>query len=137
MQLLQLGPFLESHNQLGNFNLLEKESTLNTAWATVDGNLRSQVQLSQSRPLRANPFCVVRMRSHFSQVRLVATRWTVAHQAPLSMGFPRYEYWGGLPCPSPRNLPNPGVKTTSHTSLALAGEFFTISTTWEATWVLG
>ena len=49
----------------------------------------------------------------------LATPWTVAHQAPLSMGFPRQEYWSGLPFPSPRDLPDPGVKPTSPASLAL------------------
>ena len=38
------------------------------------------------------------------------TLWTVAHQAPLSMGFPRQEYWNGLPFPSPADLPNPEIK---------------------------
>ena len=37
------------------------------------------------------------------------TPWTIAHQAPLSMGFSRQEYWSGLPFPSPGNLPNPGI----------------------------
>ena len=41
------------------------------------------------------------------------TSWTVAHQAPLSMGFSRQEYWSGLPYPSPRNLPNPGIEPKS------------------------
>ena len=50
-----------------------------------------------------------------------ATRWTVARQAPLSMGFPRQEYWKGLPFPSPGDLPDPGVKPAS---LALAGGSF-------------
>ena len=49
---------------------------------------------------------------------------TVACQAPLSMGFSRQEYWGGLPCPPPGELPNPGVEPESLTS-ALAGGFFT------------
>ena len=49
------------------------------------------------------------------------TAWTIAHQAPLSMGFPRHEWWSGLPCPSPGDLPNPGIKTASP---ALAGGFF-------------
>ena len=40
------------------------------------------------------------------------TPWTVAYQAPLSMGFPRQEYWNGLPFPSLGNLPNPGIKPT-------------------------
>ena len=47
---------------------------------------------------------------------------TVAHQAPLSMAFSRQEYWGGLPFPSPGDLPDPGIEPTSP---ALAGGFFT------------
>ena len=58
--------------------------------------------------------------------------WTVARQAPLFMGFPRQEYWSGLPLPSPRDLPNVGIKAMSLTSPALAGRFFTTSATWEA-----
>ena len=49
----------------------------------------------------------------FSCVSLFATRWTVACQVPLSMGFPRQEYWSGLPCPSPRDLREPGMEPTS------------------------
>ena len=41
------------------------------------------------------------------------TLWTVVHQAPLSMGFPRQEYWNGLPFLSPGDLPNPGIKPVS------------------------
>ena len=41
------------------------------------------------------------------------TPWTVAHQAPVSMGFSRQEYWSGLPCPSPGDLPDPGIKPQS------------------------
>ena len=48
-----------------------------------------------------------------SGVGLFATPWTVAHQAPLSMGFSRQEYWSGLPCPSPGNLPDPGIEPRS------------------------
>ena len=54
------------------------------------------------------------------------TPWTVAHQAPLSMGFSRQEYWSGLPCPPPGDLPNPGIEPASLMSPALAGRFFTI-----------
>ena len=67
----------------------------------------------------------------FSCVRLFVTLWTVAHQALLSMGFSR-QYWSGLPCPPPGDLPNSGVKPASLTSPALAGRFLTTSTTWEA-----
>ena len=48
-----------------------------------------------------------------SHVRLFATPWTIASQAPLSMGFSRQEYWSGLPFPSPGDLPNPGVEPGS------------------------
>ena len=58
--------------------------------------------------------------SRFGRVRLFVTPWTVAHQAPLSMGFSRQEYWGGLLCPPPGGLPNPGIKPTSLLSPALA-----------------
>ena len=44
--------------------------------------------------------------------------WTVAHQAPLSMGFSRQEYWNGLPFPSPGHLPDPGIEARSPASLA-------------------
>ena len=50
-----------------------------------------------------------------SRVRLFATPWTVAHQAPPSMGFSRQEYWSGLPFPSPGDLPDPGIKSGSPT----------------------
>ena len=80
------------------------------------------------------------MLSHFSCARLFATLWTLALQAPLSMGFSRQEYWSGLPRPPPGDLPNPGIELTSPASPALAspaspaleGWFFTTSATWEA-----
>ena len=43
----------------------------------------------------------------------LSTPWTVGHQAPLSMGFSRQEYWSGFPFPSPGNFPNPGIKPGS------------------------
>jgi len=57
---------------------------------------------------------------------------TIAHWNSLSMGFSRKEYWSGLPCPPPGDLPDPGITHTSFGSLALAGRFFTTSATWEA-----
>ena len=53
------------------------------------------------------------------------TLWTVARQAPLSMGFPRQENWSGLPFPPPGDLPDPGMEPVSPVSPALAGGFFT------------
>ena len=61
---------------------------------------------------------------------------TVAHQAPLSMGFPRQEYWSGLPCPPPGDLPDPEIEPMFLVAPPLAGKFFTTSTTWEAHSVL-
>ena len=60
-----------------------------------------------------------------SCVRLFATLWTVARQAPLSVEFFRQAYWSGLPFPSPGDLPDPEIKPTSPASPALAGRFFT------------
>ena len=57
-----------------------------------------------------------------SPVRLSATPWTVAHQAPPSMGFSRQEYWSALASSSPGDLPDSGIEPAS---LALAGRFFT------------
>ena len=72
------------------------------------------------------------MLSCFSHVQFFVTLWTVAHQAPLSMGFSRHEHWTRLPCPLPGDLPDPGIKPTSPGSPALAGGFFATSATWEA-----
>ena len=66
------------------------------------------------------------MLSHFSHVRLFATPWTVAHQAPLTIGFSRQEYWSGFPCPPPEYLPDPGIKPMCLTSPVFAGGFFTV-----------
>ena len=51
------------------------------------------------------------------------TPWALAHQTPLSTGFPGQEYWSGLPFPSPGDLPDPGIKLASP---AMAGGFFTV-----------
>ena len=61
------------------------------------------------------------------------TLWTVAHQASLSIGFSRQEYWSGLLCPSPGDLPGPGIEPVSLMSPALAGGFSTTNATWETT----
>ena len=58
-------------------------------------------------------------------VRLFATLSTVAHQAPLSMGFSREEYWSGLPFPPPGDLPDPGIEPGFSASPALVSGFFT------------
>ena len=81
-----------------------------------------------------------------SHDQLFVTPWTVARQAPLSMGFSRQEYWSGLPFPSPGDLPDPGIKPASPAlafrdkaatqgltqASCIAGRFFTIWATREA-----
>ena len=68
----------------------------------------------------------------FSDVQLIATPWTVACQALLSMEFFRQEYWSGSPFLDPQDFPHPGIKHSSPGSPALADGFFTTSATWEA-----
>ena len=81
--------------------------------------------------LRGNMIIHPSILSHFSCVQLSATLWTKACQASLSMGFSMQEYWSGLPCPRPGDLPHPGIKPASLTSPALAGRLFTTSAAWE------
>ena len=59
------------------------------------------------------------------------TLWIIAHQPPLSMGFPRQEYWSGLSFTSPGDIPDPGIEPAFLASLALAGRFFTTGATWK------
>ena len=77
-----------------------------------------------------NKSCV--LLSHLRHVQLFGILWIRAHQAPLSMGFSRQGYWSGLPCSPSGNFPNPGIEPVSLMSPALAGGFFTTSTTWKA-----
>ena len=72
----------------------------------------------------ANVLC---MLSHASVVSNFATLWSIACQAPLSMGFFRQEYWSGLPCAPPGDLPNPGIEPASLMSPALAGGFLPLA----------
>ena len=122
------------------------------AWcAAVHGVAKSQTQLSNWTELNSYatwrlgnfkvskrvwmlevPFSPWQVLSHFNHAWLFATLWTIAHQAPLSMGFSRQEYWTGLPCPPPGGSSWSRDRAHVSTSLALAGEFFTTSTTWEA-----
>ena len=76
------------------------------------------------------PACLL---SGFSRVQLCATPSTVAHQAPLSMRFPRQEYWRGLPCPPPGDLPDPGMEPTSFNLSCIDWQAGSLPlTTWEA-----
>ena len=62
-------------------------------------------------------FAAAKLLSRFSRVRLLATTWTAAYQAPLSMGFSREEYWSRLPCPPPGDLSHPGTRTIGYTPI--------------------
>ena len=97
--------FINSYLQLTVFNLNDRDKSL------------------------LNTVCMLSCSSH---VRLFATLWTITHHAPLSIRFSREEYWSGLPCPSPVDLPNPGIKPAPLMSPALAGRFSTTNATWEA-----
>ena len=83
---------VKSMNQ-GEFDVLKQEM------ARLNINIIGISELSEVKSL--------------SRVQLFATPWTVAHQAPPSMGFSRQEYWSGLPFPSPEDLPNPGIEPRS------------------------
>ena len=96
-------------------------------WSSLQKTLECLVSTLELSEL-SHISCVL---SHVSCVRLFEILGTIAHQAPLSMGFSRQECWSGLPFPSPGGLPHPGIKLTSLTSPALAGGFFITSTTWE------
>ena len=88
------------------------------------------LKASQTRNIRnmichgAQP-CVCCMLSHFSHVQLFVTPWTVAYQAPLSMGFSKQEYWSGLPCPPSRGSSQPRNPIRVSCIFCITGGFFT------------
>ena len=83
------------------------------------------VRVQHIQVLLSGAVCIcVCVLSHFSRVGLFVTPWTVAHQAPPSMGFSRQEYWSGLPFPSPGDLPNPGIEPRS---LTLQADLYPLS----------
>ena len=83
---------------------------------TSTGSLKRQENLRKTSTsallTTPKPLTVWKVNS-LSHVRLFPTPWTIAYQAPPSMGFSRQEYWTGLPFPSPGNLPNPGIEPGS------------------------
>ena len=91
-------------------------------WTEEPGGLRSvESQRETAEGLSTRTYTLTYMYERenvksLSRVRLFETPWTVAYQAPLSMGFSRQEYWSGLPVPSPRDLPNPEIKPGSPAS---------------------
>ena len=109
-----------------------KHSTKNQGWRRC-GGMRTLLhwcwKVDWEQPLWRQ---CVRVLSHFSRVRLFSALWTVACQAPLSLGFSRQDHWSGLPCPPPGDLPHPGTEPESLMFPVLAGGFFTTSAIWEA-----
>ena len=103
--------YTHTHTHTNTTNRFQEVSGLYTVWSS---------------------FSLLLLLSRFSCVQLFATPWTVAHQVLLSMGFSRQEYWSGLSCPPPWDLPDPGMELMSLMSPALAGRFFTTRATWEA-----
>ena len=76
-------------------------------------------------PLLFGTFCYIHLYACvLSLVQLFVTPWTIARQSLLSMGFPRQEYWSGLPLSHSGDLPDPEIKLISPVSSALAGRFF-------------
>ena len=71
--------------------------------------------------------CVFVCAQLLSPVRLFVTPWTVAHQAPLSMGFSRQYYWSGLPCSPPGYLPHPGIEPMSPAAPVLQADSLLLS----------
>ena len=86
--------------------------SLDTAIVWFPPSLRENSSCGVHSPIQLCVLC------HFSRVWLFAILWTVAHQAPLSMGFSRLQYWTGLLCPSPEDLPKPGIEPRSPTMQA-------------------
>ena len=95
--------------------------------------LRKERWGSQQRQ-RQNFKLLVCALSH-SVVSDSVTQWTVAHQAPLSMGFPSQECWNGLPFPSPGNLPSPGIEATSLVSVSCIGRWILYHCTTCEAWI--
>ena len=98
------------------------------SWSNQGGWSRAALDLK---------YCLVRACMHaqpLSHVRFFATPWTVARQAPLSMGFPRQKCWNGWPFPPPGDLPDPGIEPISPSSPA--GRFFTTEPPGEPNYLL-
>ena len=101
-------------------------------FSVVSTSVLYDLRLVESTPtlfkdqLCISPVCTC-VLSGFRCVRLLATVWTIAHRAPLSLGFSRQEYWSGLPFPSPGDLPNPGIEPKSPAASALQPDSLPLS----------
>ena len=99
--------------QLGHFHVLAivTNAAINKGWMYLFGLVLSGYM---PRSGIAGSLLLL-LLSNFGRVQLCVNPWIVVHQAPVSMGFPRQEYWIGLPCLPPGDLPNPGIKPRSPT----------------------
>ena len=115
--------FVESMNQRmikrvsTGQHLLNVATFANICWTLLHIRQRYLLYIISFKPSQ-QPCCIyVCVLSHFGCVLIFVTPWAIAGQAPLSMGVSRQEYWSGLPCPAPGDLPNPGIEPTSHISM--------------------
>ena len=101
------------------------------SWGRKESDTAEQLNWTELKPVSGWAFqllvcvCSCVCAQLLSHVWLFQILWTVAHQAPLSMRFPRQDYWRGLPFPPPVDLPDPGIKLVSLMSPELADGFFT------------
>ena len=106
--------------------MVQAEPKLGNASGELWWTLKSWLWMDRIHPKSYLATCRV-VQSHFSRVLLFATSWTVAHQAPLTTGFSRQEYWSGWPCSPPGYLPDPGIEPASP---GFAGRIFTTKSKW-------
>ena len=118
--------------------LKRKEILMNaTAWKKLEDIMLSETNQSPKTNAIWFRICDV-LRESNSQSQKVKScptlwnPWTIACQAPLSMGLSRQEYWSGLPCPPAWELPDPGIEPGCLIFPALAGRFFITSATWDS-----
>ena len=127
---------LGQKDRLGEGMEIHSNPTVREArWAAVYRVTWTQTELRGLSMHHGNKYggsfaVYVYVLSSFSRVQLCVTLWAVALQAPLSMGFFQQEYWNGLPCPPPGDLPDPGIKPASPASPTLLVEFFIIDPLW-------
>ena len=119
-----------AHCSVPNWSLSAGEQTPSAKLSSDED--RSGMRGSQRKSNRdRNITNISAVLSLLRRDELCVTTWTVAHRAPLSMGFSRQEYWSGLWCLPPEDLPYPGIEPTSLISPTLASGFLTTRATWK------
>ena len=109
-------PLLLLPPNLASIRVFSNESTLRMRWPkywSFSFSISPSKEIPGLISFRMTGWVVVVVVKVTQSCPTLATPWTVARQIPLSMGFPRQEYWSGLPFPSPGDLPNPGIKPMS------------------------